>query len=311
MHFSQKKTEVASDKNSQKEIAETQTTPLPVARPKLHAVDGDASASLPKNSAPAIEPMRLSKRILVSERWNNGEKAFGLDRPPPGKEGAWIGPAAVAYFRGNTYILDTANKRVLGYDKDGAVISSVSLPSNVASDLSVDASGSALIVVDHFNNKVYKIENKQATEIGMVSMKVDDIPLGTKFNFDPASNTLSPQNLEADGLVKIEDNNLTLGLGGDKKFTIPFDRPLAGVEEMITDSKGIIWVLYSLEGDYQMRRIARVDPARNTVGLAEIDCWFAFDATRHMAVTGNGVVVFAGDREEGRLVSFDYDGNGT
>jgi hypothetical protein len=253
--------------------------------------------------------MRLTKKVLTTKKWNSGEDSFGLDKPPAGQQGATVGPAAVAYLQGKIYVLDNANKRILGYDQAGSLVSSVALPNSVATDLSVEASGSSLVLFDHLNNRVYKVEGNELTLLGSVPLK-EGYPLGTKFAYDAASNTLSTQEVHQDGLADIEGNNLILGPKTGEPLAITFDKPVACVEEVVTDANGIVWVLYTLEGDYQMRRIARVDRAHGTVGLAEIDVWFAFDATRHMAATGNGVVLFAGDNQEGRLVAFDHAGVG-
>jgi hypothetical protein len=255
----------------------------------------------------APQPMRLVKRVLVEKKWNDGPDAFGLDKPPAGKDGAVIGPAAVAFARGNIYLLDNVNRRLLGFDQSGQPISSVAIPSNVATDLTVDASGNSLVLIDHMNDSLYKMDGNEAVLLGRVPLK-QDFPLGTKFDYDAVSNTLHAQDLEQDGLVRIDGSNLILGGKGLENVTIPFDKPVACVEEMITDPNGIVWVLYTLEGDFRMRRIARVDRAQGSVGVAEVDAWFAFDSTRHMATTPQGVVLFAGDEKAGRLVAFDYAG---
>ena len=254
-------------------------------------------------------PMRLTKKVLVSKKWNSGPDAFGLDKPPAGKEGATVGPAAVTYFDGKLYVLDNPNKRILAYDPAGNLLSSIDLPNNVATDLSVDASGSSLILIDHMNDSVYKINGNELVLLSSLPLK-ENFPLGTKFSYDPASDTLSTEEVHQDGLADIEGSNLILNQKDGTRLSIPFDKPVACVEEIVTDRNGITWVLYTLEGDYQMRRIARVDRAHGTVGTAEVDVYFAFDATRHMAATGNGIVLFGGDNREGRLIAFNYAGNG-
>src|SRR4030095_13330715 len=102
------------------------------------------SAREPSSPAPPSYPtltnvaMRLIKKVLVSKKWNTGPDSFGLDKPPAGKEGATVGPAAVTYFNGKLYLLDNPNKRILCYDQSGNLLSSVELPNTVATDLSVD-----------------------------------------------------------------------------------------------------------------------------------------------------------------------------
>jgi hypothetical protein len=178
----------------------------------------------------------------------------------------------------------------------------------VATDLIVDASGNSLVLIDHMYDKVYRVDGDALVLIGNVPLKAD-YPLGTQFTYDADAKTLSAI-VNMDDIAAIQGNNVTLTLNNQEKLSIAFDKPLAGVEQVVTDANGIIWLLYSQEGDYRMRRVARVDRTRGTVGVAEIDVWFPFDATRHMAATGNGVVVFGGDQQEGRLISFDYTGAG-
>lgn len=259
------------------------------------------------NAYLALKPqsMRLDQKVLLKKKWNDGPDAFGLDKPPGG-EGARIGPAAVAFLNGNIYLLDNPNKRVLGFDQAGNRISSAPLTNTVASDLSVDASGTSLVLVDHMNNTVYRVDGNETTLLATASIK-DDYPLGTRFSYDPASDSLSAS-MGTEDQAAIDGNNVVLKLSKDNQLGIAFDKPVACVEEVMTDAKGIVWVLFTLEGDYRMRRVARVDPVNGSAGVAEVDVWFDFDATRHMAATQNGVVIFAGDREEGRLVSFDYQG---
>ncbi len=96
--------------------------------------------------------------------------------------------------------------------------------------------------------------------------------------------------------------------GFSRIIAITFDKPVACIEESLADSNGVIWVLYTLQGDYRMRRLARVDTSKGLAETAETDIWFSFDATRRMALTRKGVVLFAGDMKEGRIVVFDYNG---
>ncbi len=278
--------------------------------PNVAVPVAQASASRPVVQYPTLTnvPMRLTKKVLVSKKWNSGSDSFGLDKPPAGKEGATIGPAAVTYFDGKLYVLDNPNKRIVAYDTAGNLLSSIALPNNVATDLSVDASGTSLILIDHMHDKVYRVDGSELTLLSSLPLK-ENFPLGTKFSYDPVSNTLSTQEVHQDGLADIDGNNLVLNQRDGSKLAIPFDKPVACVEEIVTDASGITWVLYTLEGDYQMRRIARVDRAHGTVGTAEVDVYFAFDATRHMAATGTGVVLFGGDNHEGRLIAFNYVGS--
>ncbi len=250
--------------------------------------------------------MKLEKRVLVRSEWNSSSNAFGLDKPLPGQEGATVGPSSVAYSNGHFYVLDNVNKRVLRYDDAGNLLAKIALPTKGATDMTTDSLG-VVVVIDHYNDRIYKIEGDAAILIGSASAK-KQFPIGTKFDYDTVSNTLSARDVDSDGLAKVDGNKLVVALGDGKEFPITFGSAISSVEEVMTDSNGIVWVLYNLEGDYRMRRVARVDPASGTVQVAELDVWFAFDTTRHMAPARNGIVVFAGDGKEGRLISFEYAG---
>lgn len=265
----------------------------------------DVSASQPAASDPsAIVPhsMQLTKKILVSKKWNSGPDAFAVDRPAAGQEGAAIGPGAVIYANNRIHVLDNANQRILGFDKTGRQLSSTPLPAPQASDLVADSSGSMLFAVDHFHRTIYKVEGDQTTELE-TSLPLKDLPVGTKFTYDANTGSLSAQ----DNVGDYEGSNLILQLDpAQPPLSIRMEKPVACVEEVATGPDGIVWVLYTLEGDYRMRRVARVDPAARTAGVAEVDVWFAYDSTRHLAPTENGVVIVAGDMEEGRLLNFEY-----
>ena len=103
--------------------------------------------------------------------------------------------------------------------------------------------------------------------------------------------------------------NILLKFKDGRELRIGFERPVQCVEEVTMDRQGIVWVLYTLAGDYQLRRLARVDPVRQTVGVAMLDVFFVYDVARHMAPSGNGIMIVAGDTETGRLLSFEYSGS--
>jgi hypothetical protein len=286
----------------------TESVRLHLARKRLNAEPApDANASTTAGLEP--QAMKLEKRILAFRKWNGGPDSFGRYSPPPGQEGATVGPSSLAYVRGKLHLLDNVNKRIMVYDMNGNLLSSIPLPTHTMTDLAVDKTGTQLLVIDHYENKVYKIEGDQLIFFSSISLR-EDLPIGTKFAFDTESNSLFTQEVHQDGLADIDGNNLIIGPNTDQKMSVAFDRPVACVEEVVTDAKGIVWVLFTLEGDFQMRRIARIDPAGGNVGTAELDVYFPFDSTRHMVAVGDGVVVFAGDPDTGKLISYRYAGLG-
>ena len=247
------------------------------------------------------QPMKLVSNVLARSAWNSGAEAFGQEQPA---EGATIGPASVVYAKSNVYVLDTVNGRILGYDKEGHKVSSVELPTKVLTDMFVNAADSSLMLIDQVNNNVYRVNGNETSLLGSAELK--NFSVGTRFAYDPATGDVRGE--DPGGLAENADGKLVVGFESGKPVTILFDKPVFCVDEAARDGHGNIWVLFTLEGDFRMRRLARVDAGRSTVGVAEIDAWFAFDATRRMAATEDGVVVFAGDDKEGRLLSFDYGG---
>ena len=282
-------------------------TPLTIRKTRLNSSEPPTSGA--KGSTFSPQHMQLEKKILVIKKWNGPGDSFGLDKPSAGQEGATVGPSSVAYVQGKLCVLDNVNKRILFYDRSGNLLSSVALPTKTCTDLAVDTSGKHLLAIDHYENKVYKVDGDQTSLFATVTIR-DDLPIGTKFAFDANANALYTQEVHQDGLADIDGSNLIIGPKTENPLTVSFDRPVFCVEEVVTDPKGLVWVLYTLEGDFQMRRIARIDPKQGTVGTTEVDVYFPFDATRHMVATGDGVVLFAGDADTGRLISFDYQGMG-
>jgi hypothetical protein len=91
-------------------------------------------------------------------------------------------------------------------------------------------------------------------------------------------------------------------------FVLSFESPVLCLEESVENSDGILWLLFTLEGDYRIRRLCRIDPERQTAQTAQIDVWFSFEATRRMDAADQGVVLLAGDDREARMILFDYQG---
>lgn len=268
-----------------------------------HTTSQEAEPAWAKYQVVAPTPMRLTTKVLVDKKWNDGSEAFSREL---GNQAATIGPHAVVYANGNSYVLDTIARRIVGYDKDGKQISSVSLPMELASDLIPSPTDSSLILIDHRHESIYKVDGNEVTQLGYVR-EMKEYPLHTKFGYDPTQNRLFEENYS--GTVDNVDGKLVLDQKSDKPWMIGFDQPVFCVQEIINDGQHL-WVLYTLEEDFRVRRLARVDMAKRTFETAKVDVWFDFDGTRRMSATENGVVVIAGDQENGRLISFNYAGQG-
>jgi hypothetical protein len=279
--------------------------------------------------------MQLTRKVLLEKTWNSAPDALGLTVPRDTdgsiREGSFVGPGAIAFAGDSIYVLDSSGNRLAVYDRAGNMVSSIALPGTSYGDLVLSPTDSSLFVVDHLNDAILKVSGSDVSGVGSVSLK--EFSLGLKFGYDEASRTLYVHDFEFDrdiplivngqalepearvaqalapvrGDFEEEDRrNILLKFKGGQEMRIAFDVPVQCVEEMIMDRLGIVWVLYTLEGDFRMRRLARVDPLRQTVGVAPLDVFFLYDSTRHMTPSGNGIVIVAGDGDTGRVLSFEY-----
>jgi hypothetical protein len=272
----------------------------------------------------------LKPMVLAKKKWNSDNDAFGLVQTEDGPE---HGPASIACHNDKVYLLDSVKSRVLCFDQTGASQPEVALPTTTASDLAVDPADSSLIVVSQREDIMFRIRKGRTSQILPMGLN-RKLAYPSKFSYDSSSETLlaedaakqnrlrkvihqgkhiksAAQQTETNPQVLSEarGNNILLRLDGNPQiFAVTFDKPVFCIEETLADSKGVVWILFNLEGDYQMRRLVRIDTVKKLAQTAETDIWFSFDATRRMALTRNGVVLFAGNSEEGRIVKFDYAG---
>ena len=278
------------------------------------------------------KPMELKQKVLVSKKWNSGADSFGLNKPEGGQEGDAIGPASVLCVKDTIYVLDNVHNRIIAYDKEGNVLSTAQLPSGgLAVDLVFNPTDSSLFVIDQYQDKIHLVKGNEVTTLDAVPLR-ESLVVGARFGYDAATGTLWAQDMENGGevpvlrngeIVKPDDRSqqmfsgatavsqgqsILLTLKGGEVLNIPFDTRVACVEQTETDAKGIVWVMFTLDGDYHMRRVARIDPVQNTANVAALDIWFAFDGIRHMSSKDNGLVFFVGAEQEGRVVSYDYAG---
>ena len=283
----------------------------------------------PKYTTLTPQTMVLEKTIVTEKKWNSNDDAFGLLVPA---DGSPTGPASIAYYKSNVYLLDSVKGRIVRFNNTGQSHLIGTVPTLLASDLVIDPTDDSLLVISQLEDKIYRFnKNGKIKHTRSVPMR-KELVYPSKFTYESSDGTLFGQDLsQQSGLVGVmrEDQNIDTAKryvekdpqvifeaqgnkmllnfeASQKIFAITFDRPVICIEEALADSNGIIWVLYTLQGDYRMRRLARVDSVRNLVQVAETDIWFAFDATRRMAVTPKGVVLLAGDMEDAKIVSYDY-----
>lgn len=298
--------------------------------------DGSSTASpdctlfiCPEYTILEPQPLAVQQTILVEKEWNSDDGAFGLYKSTNGPP---LGPAAIAGHDGRIYVLDSVKNRVLGFTPDGDTFTTIPVPTSGASDLIVDPSNGSILVVSQLEDKVYEFQNGQLKETRSVSLK-ENFEYPAKFSYDCRAKTLyarnqnhleklaavsnpsSPDDLTEQQKTQqvttdVKGQNLILKTDNSPDiFAVPFDRPVGYIDETVTDGNGIVWVLYTLEGDYRARRLARIDTLNRHAETAQVDVWFSFDATRRMTVTDTGLALMAGDTSHGRIVTFDYTGD--
>jgi hypothetical protein len=277
---------------------------------------------------------------LLGKNWNSGPDALGRFTPlgEDGRnEGAILGPTSVACIGDSVYVFDnndSARRRLAVYDADGRMISSVPLPGGLSwADLVVDSSDSSLFVIDHPLNKIYKVRDGQVSDMGQILL--GDFSLGMRFGYDEESKTLYVRDREQNADIPVfingqpvnlnernrqtlspvwgdfdpeNNHNLLLNFKDGQTIRVAFDRPVESVDEMTMDRQGRVWVIFTLEWDYRVRRLAVVDPSRKTAGVELLDMQFPYENIRRMAPGRNGVVIVSGTDEKGLLRSYEYAG---
>lgn len=283
----------------------------------------------PKYSVLEPKPLALQQTVLVQKEWSNDDAALGLLKPTDGPP---LGPAAIACRNNIIYVLDSVKSRVLGFTKNGDTCTTIPVPTSNASDLVVDPADDSVIVVSQLEDKVYEFQNGQLNKTRSVSMR-KNFEYPAKFSYDRHSKKLyarnqnRPEKLAAapdqastgdlteqpkteQVMTDVQGQDLILKTDNSSDiFVIPFDQRLGYIDETVTDGNGIVWVLYTLQGDYRTRRLARIDTLNAQAETAQINVWFSFDATRRMTLTDTGVALMTGDASHGRIVTFDYAGD--
>jgi DNA-binding beta-propeller fold protein YncE len=296
---------------------------------------GEGKPRLAASEVLTAQPVHFTKKVLLDKPWNGEPDALGRFDPV---EGATLGPTSVACIGDTLYVFDNndpGKRRLAVYDPNGRMSSSVPLPGGLSwADLVVDTSDSSLFVIDHALNKIYKIQGGKVSETGKVSLR--DFSLGMRFGYDEASGTLYVRDREQNGDIPIlingqpvdsskrnvqtlspvwgdfdpENNyNLLLNFKDGSNLRVAFDKRVESVDEMTMDRQGRVWVIFTLEGDYRVRRLARVDPVRKTAGVELLDLQFAYDCIRRMTPSGNGIVIVSGDDKKGFVRSYEYPGS--
>ena len=274
------------------------------------------------------EPMNLAVTTIASRPWNGAADSFGLWRSG---EGPTIGPAAVAYGNGRIYLLDSVKNRLLEYGQSGDSVNVTAIPFDAPTDLVLAPDSSTLIVAGQRTGELCKIgPDKALARLPSVDMRHFTFP--ATFSFEAQSGTLYAREATAPDLLfpvlrggraieakkrtpvsapgpvaSVQGPFLIIALaGGAQTFRIDMGRPVFCVEETVLDGSGCVWARYTLEGDYRVRRFMRLDTGRGAAGVALTAIWFPFDAARRMAGMAHGVVVFAGDMTEGRILTITH-----
>lgn len=278
-----------------------------------------------------VSGMVLRATVLARHRWNESPEAFCLVQEP---DGTAIGPAAIVCKKDEVHILDTAGGRILTYDLQGRRKRQTLIPTQLGSDLILDPSDDSFLVISQAEDRVHRIRPGRPLQTQPLGV-ARQLAYPARFRYDPSTETLLAQDgvrqnrwtgilrrnqkifrqpiskppTEPEVLAEVQDGKILVKSPRQKAvFSVSFDKPVRCVEETLENQDGVIWLLFTLEGDYRIRRFCRIDPERKTAQTAQIDVWFSFEATRRMDAADRGIVLLAGDEREGRMILFDYQG---
>lgn len=256
----------------------------------------------------------LARKVVISRPWGTGVGTFGFASEG---EGASTIPASLAVNSAGISVLDTANNRVLTFDQAGKLCKKVDLPTDTASDLVAD--GANLVAVDQLNGKAFRIVGNTVAE---EAISVKGLPFGTKFSIDPAGKALQARDAAQGAMVslatgarkaaavavQVKGGALTLGVGDDV-VAIDLGAQVIDAAEVVTDGKGVVWVLAGVaDGNGVAYKLLSFNAKRKAAKAATIQTYIPGDYTRRMVGANNGVLLFEGDSEAGRVVSFQPAG---
>lgn len=276
--------------------------------------------------------VQFTRRVLVKRPWGKGGETFGKSVPLEGL-GAQDIPRSIAGDAGLIYLLDTVNSRVLVFAiANGKLAREIALPTATASDIIVDSSTSTLLVIDQAGKSVYKITDGKAALFSKLDKirAMDTIDSGARFSYDPASHILSARDASQGGYIpilkdntplkdtepqpmgqlsaQIQDQGVIISMPDGNTVRIFVNGTVLDVSEVAKSPKGVVWFLMSMyQDDKVYNRLVRFDPAKPPAGYAWIDTKLPDNTTRRMAAVDEGVVLFEGDSNEGRLVLYSYE----
>ncbi|HOK66984.1 MAG TPA: hypothetical protein PK054_11755 [Anaerohalosphaeraceae bacterium] len=288
--------------------------------------------SLYSETIPLVpKAMAVQAKILVQHKWNENPDAFSLLESP---DGTVIGPAAIVCRKNQVHVLDTAKGRILTYDLHGRRQKQILLPTSSASDLVIDPNDNSFLVISQAEDRVHRLRPGRPIRTQPLHVR-RQLAYPAQFRYDPSSETLMAkdgarqnrwagvlrrnQNIfrqsgdisptQSDVLAETAEGGILVKSPRYKSiYSVSFEQPVRCIEETLEDKNGVIWLLFTLEGDYRIRRLCRIDLEKQTAQTAQIDVWFSFEAARRMDLTDQGVVLLAGDNQEGRIILFEYQG---
>ncbi len=274
----------------------------------------------------------FARRVLVRRSWGKGGETFGKFVPPEGR-GAQDIPRSIAGDAGQIYLLDTVNSRVLVFAvAGGKLVKEISLPTATASDIIVNSSTGTFFVIDQAGRSVYKISEDKAALFSKLDKieAMSIIDADARFSYDAASHTLSARDASQGGYIpilkdatplngtepqpmgqlsaQIEDQGVIISMPDGNTVRIFVKGTVLDVSDIAQSPNRVIWFIMTMYQDDQVfSRLVRFDPAKGPANYAWIDTKLPESITRRMAAIDEGVVLFEGDSNEGRLVLYMYE----
>jgi hypothetical protein len=168
----------------------------------------------PQHPAPSSGDTSSGK-LLAEGAWGTGPDQFGRHEAP---ESNPVGPLAITVDgKGNAYVLDQVNGRLLRFDKNGKPLEPFALTQQAPHDVVVSPSGTTL-VMDKLRDKSIAVLDPEGKLIG-------ELPVTGKRLAAEDSGLATSLLVDADG-VYVEKGHAMLFRAGDAAGSLDPDQPL-------------------------------------------------------------------------------------
>jgi len=154
---------------------EVRVASAPDSTPAVATLSGaKTKTAAEKPDAGSTAPAR-SKNTVATFGWGSGEDQLGRDRPQEGNPEAPM--SLTVDSKGNTWVLDQVNKRLVRVDRQGRRLSPIAVPVQAAQDVVVAPDGTTA-VIDRLVDKSVAIIAPDGTLVGELPLVGKGMPEG-------------------------------------------------------------------------------------------------------------------------------------